>query len=63
MASDVMTAEEVAAWLRVPVATLYAWRYRGHQGPPSGRVGKFVRYRRADVECWLADRIDGGDTR
>jgi excisionase family DNA binding protein len=58
-----MTAAEVAEYLRVPLKSLYTWRYT-HDGPPSTRVGKYLRYRRTDVEDWLADRMrfsrDGG---
>lgn len=48
------TPEEVADYLGVPVATLYAWRYqRNGKGPKSSKVGRHVRYRWADVEAWL----------
>lgn len=51
------TSEEVAEFLGVPVATLYAWRYRRkNEGPKSSKVGKYVRYRWADVEAWLDAR-------
>jgi excisionase family DNA binding protein len=47
-----MLATEAAAYLRVPVATIYAWRYRG-LGPPSIKVGRHLRFRRADIDWWL----------
>jgi excisionase family DNA binding protein len=47
-----MTAEDVARYLGVPVATLYAWKYEG-KGPRAMRVGRYLRYRPADVETWL----------
>lgn len=50
------TVQEVSAYLRVPVATLYQWRWKGY-GPPAARVGKGLRYLRADVEGWLAAQI------
>lgn len=49
--------EEVAAFLGVPAATVYRWRSRG-EGPPGHRVGRFVRYRWADVDDWLDTRKD-----
>jgi excisionase family DNA binding protein len=52
-ADDLMTAEELADYLAVPLATLYAWRYRG-DGPPAVKVGRHLRYRVEDVESWLA---------
>lgn len=46
------SVHDVAAYLSVPVGTLYKWR--GSQyGPPGFRIGKYLRYRRADVEAWL----------
>ena len=47
-----MTPDELAELLRVPVATLYAWRHKGI-GPPAIRVGRHLRYRGSDVEKWL----------
>ncbi len=51
-----LTVEDLAEYLSVPVATLYAWRYR-RQGPPGFRVGRHVRFRRSDVDDWIEDRI------
>lgn len=50
---DLLTPDELAAKLRVKVGTLYAWRNR-RTGPPSLKVGGSVRYRRSDVDEWLA---------
>jgi excisionase family DNA binding protein len=47
-----LTISEVAAFLQVPVGTLYQWRHRG-VGPAGLRVGRHVRYRMRDVEAWL----------
>ena len=47
-----MTLEQVADYLQIPRGTLYQWRHRG-TGPLGIRVGRFVRYRVADVEAWL----------
>ena len=52
-----LTVEELAEYLGVPVATLYQWRYR-RQGPPGFRVGRYIRYRRNDVEQWIRDRLE-----
>ena len=51
------TPEDVSRYLRVPVATLYRWRYIG-VGPPPARVGKHLRYLPADVRSWLQDQRD-----
>ncbi|MBB2941829.1 excisionase family DNA binding protein [Actinoplanes lutulentus] len=44
--------EQAAAYLGVPVQTLYAWRKR-HYGPPAGRVGRHLRYDPDDVRDWF----------
>jgi excisionase family DNA binding protein len=51
------TPDEVAAYLRVPKATLYQWRWKNY-GPPAAKVGRGLRYLRADVEAWLAAQMD-----
>jgi excisionase family DNA binding protein len=43
---------QVAERLQIPERTLNDWRYKG-VGPRYLRIGKHVRYRRADVEDWL----------
>lgn len=53
---NLLTIKEVAELLQVPTATLYNWRYRG-EGPVGFRVGRYVRYRRQDVEAWLNAQI------
>ncbi len=51
-----LTVEELADYLGVPIATLYQWRHRG-EGPPGFRVGRYIRYRPTDVEQWIRDRL------
>jgi excisionase family DNA binding protein len=53
---QLLTVEDLADYLGVPVATIYAWRYR-RQGPPGFRVGRHLRFRWSDVERWISDRI------
>jgi excisionase family DNA binding protein len=52
-----LTIEDLAEYLGVSVATLYAWRYH-RQGPPGFRVGRHVRYRWADIEEWISLRVE-----
>lgn len=47
-----LTVEQLAARLQVPVGTVRKWRAQG-TGPKGIRVGRFVRYRPADVDAWL----------
>ena len=57
MTSELLSPEDLAEYLKIPVATIYRWRYRGG-GPVGMRVGKHVRYRLSEVEAWLDTRVD-----
>lgn len=52
-----MSPFEVAAFLSVPLRTIYRWRSRA-EGPLGYRVGRHVRYRTVDVERWLEQHRD-----
>jgi excisionase family DNA binding protein len=56
MISKLWTVQDVAEFLGVPVKTLYQWRSQNY-GPPSRRVGRYLRYKPDDVEAWF-DAID-----
>ena len=47
--------QDVSAYLRVPVQTLYQWRKRKY-GPPAARVGRHLRYDPDAVRSWFADQ-------
>lgn len=51
--------DEKAAALMLDVApgTLSVWRSTGRYGLPFVKIGRKVRYRRTDLEVWLAARI------
>jgi excisionase family DNA binding protein len=51
-----LTVDELAEYLGVPVATLFQWRYRGG-GPQGFRVGRYVRYRWSEVEEWIERQL------
>jgi len=53
---QLLTVRELAIYLDVPVATLYAWRHR-RQGPPGFKAGRHLRYRLGDVESWIAQQL------
>ena len=52
---ELLTIQEVADVVRVPVATLRYWRHLG-TGPRSFRIGRSVRYWRTEVFAWLDDQ-------
>ena len=51
-----LTVEDLAEYLNVPIATIYAWRYRG-KGPKGFRIGRHLRFREGDVGRWLSDQL------
>jgi excisionase family DNA binding protein len=57
MAESLLTPQELANFLGIPVKTIYQWRTLS-RGPRGIRVGKHLRYRRADVETWLDPQAD-----
>ncbi|TDD71641.1 DNA-binding protein [Jiangella aurantiaca] len=44
--------EELAAYLGVPVTTIYDWRTNG-KGPPAYKFGKALKFAVSDVRAWL----------
>jgi excisionase family DNA binding protein len=58
---DLLTPQEAADYLRLPVRQLQQWRYL-HKGPAYVKAGHAVRYRRTDLDVWvLANRIEPTD--
>jgi excisionase family DNA binding protein len=49
--------EQLAKELGVPVRTIYQWRSRG-SGPRGATFGRHVRFRRSEIEKWIATRLD-----
>lgn len=54
-----LSPQELADIFRIPVRTVYGWRYRG-EGPRGLKIGRHVRYRASDIEAWLATRDRAG---
>ena len=48
---ELLTAEELAAWLRITPRTVY--RFVRHAQLPHVRVGRGLRFRRVEVDAWL----------
>ena len=57
LSARLLSTDEVARLLVIPVTTLYTWRYKG-TGPRAFRVGKHLRYRLADVLAWLEQQAE-----
>lgn len=52
---QLLTETEAAELLSLSVRTLQAWRYSG-SGPRYCRLGRPIRYRRADLLAWIEAR-------
>lgn len=56
-APELLTIQEVAAQLKVPVATIRRWRTYG-KAPRAVAIGKHIRFTQSDVNAWLAEQSD-----
>ncbi len=57
MEDRLLTLNQIAAYLGVPIATLYQWRHRG-EGPRGIKVGGHVRVRESELERYLDAQTD-----
>ena len=53
---ELLDEKAAAEILQVAPGTLSVWRSTGRYGIPFVKVGRRVRYRRSDLEVWLASR-------
>ncbi|MGA2351457.1 MAG: helix-turn-helix domain-containing protein [Terracidiphilus sp.] len=61
---DVLTIEELSAYLKIPKSTLYKLVREGKI--PSQKIGRHWRFRKAAIDIWLeetraSDTRPGGD--
>jgi excisionase family DNA binding protein len=56
---ELLTSDDVARRAQVSPDTVRFWRH-ANTGPRFIRVGRYVRYRREDVESWLTRHEVGG---
>ncbi|QWV97455.1 helix-turn-helix domain-containing protein [Geomonas nitrogeniifigens] len=59
--TTLLTTQEAAEILRVKESTLEQWRWQG-RGPQFVKLGRLVRYRLADLEAYLAERVSASTT-
>lgn len=55
---EMMSRQELADWLKVCIGAIDRWCRK--EGLPFIKVGRRVRFRRRDVEAWLAKRSQNG---
>lgn len=60
--SDLLTIDQAAEYLTIPKATLYTWRTRRVGfGARAVKLGGCLRYRRSDLDAWVADHVESFD--
>jgi excisionase family DNA binding protein len=53
-----LTIREVADMLAVSPQTIHGWRYAGRPCPPAILIGNRLRFRRTDVQEWIAEQSE-----
>lgn len=56
--APLLTPEEVAGVLRIPVATLHRWSWEG-VGPSPVKVGRHLRYVASELAAWIERQRKG----
>ena len=58
----ILTIDQAAAYLAIPEATLYTWRTRrAGFSPRAVKLGGCLRYRRSDLDAWIAEHVENFD--
>ena len=60
MTTEWLSPQQLADELAIPVGTVYKWRWEG-SGPRGHKIGRHVRFRRDDIDAWLATLADDTD--
>lgn len=56
MKTDIMTLEEVAAYLKLKPQTIYTWAQE--KKIPAAKIGKEWRFRKSLIDEWFLHHID-----
>jgi predicted DNA-binding transcriptional regulator AlpA len=59
---DLLTEQDAAELLQVPLSTLRRWQREG-AGPPCLKIGRQVRYRQVAAQRWLTGSLQAGSRR
>ena len=54
--SELLTRQQAAKYLDLAPQTLAVWTSEGRYSLPFVKIGRNVRYRRSDLDKWLAER-------
>jgi len=53
--NDILTVDEVSAWLRIPKSTLYKLCSKGQI--PCTKIGKHWRFEKSIIEDWFEEKV------
>jgi len=53
-----LTQQEAATYLGTSVGTLNVWRHLGRNNIPFVRFGRSIRYRKEDLDAWIAEHLE-----
>jgi PTS system nitrogen regulatory IIA component len=56
MATDIMTLEEVASYLKVTPQTIYTWAQE--KRIPAAKLGKEWRFKKSIIDKWFSSHFD-----
>lgn len=51
---NLISAEQAADYLDITTRTLANWRSRGYPNVPFSKIGRCVKYRISDLDCYIA---------
>lgn len=57
-----LSVDELAEYLGVPIRTIYDWRQTGH-GPRGIRIGRHLKYAVSDVTAWIDSQREASPRR
>ncbi len=59
--SDLLNTEQAATYLGVTARTLEVWRCTKRHAIPYIKVGRLVKYRKAELDHWLTQQTIGAN--
>ena len=59
---ELLSTREAAEYLGVRVHSLEVWRCNGRYFIPYVKIGRLVKYKRLDLDAWIASRTISGES-
>jgi excisionase family DNA binding protein len=58
--NELLSRKEAAAYLGIAENTLAIWKCTGRYGLPFVKMGRLVKYRKVDLDAFIANRLFSG---